>query len=69
MSDFTEPLTESRQRIRAAFDPALLRDLGHRLADLLGEHMQRVQGSEAAVLNWHDPLENVAFAGAMLDGE
>ncbi|MEE9602128.1 MAG: aminotransferase class I/II-fold pyridoxal phosphate-dependent enzyme [Thermoguttaceae bacterium] len=59
--------TEARRRIQAAFDPQLLKAAGHRLADMLGEHIGRIEQSEGAVLNWREPQENVDLAAAKLD--
>ena len=62
----TDPLAAARRRIAAAYDPALLADAGHRLADLLGTHFAAVQAGETPVLNWHPPAENAAVARAEL---
>lgn len=62
MSSNSEPLAGARSRIRAAYDPALVRDAGTRLAQLLSQHLQRVQNSEGVVLPWVNPRENVAAA-------
>ena len=63
-------ITTARQRIRAAYDPELFADAGAQLAKLLSDHMARVQASGAAVLNWNEAEENIAYAAAMLsEGE
>jgi L-2,4-diaminobutyrate decarboxylase len=66
MSSFPEELIEARKRIVAAYDPRLLTDAGHRLADLLGAHLARAEHSEGAVLPWLDPAEAIACAQAQL---
>lgn len=67
MSTDVEAQTQSRKRIRAAFDPALLRAAGHKLVELLAEHLAQVEDSGRAVLNWRDPRENVAAAADILN--
>ena len=67
MTDF-EGLTAARQRIAAAYDPALLRDAGHRLADLLAAHLARAEASEGAVLPWVEPAVGVLDAAAFVRG-
>lgn len=54
-------------RIRAAFHPNLLRDLGYRLVDRLSQHLESAQASEGRVLNWGEPLDYIAQAGRALD--
>lgn len=56
-------------RIRQAFSPGNLKELGHRLADILGRHMESVQASEGDVLNWNEPPENCRLASQFLDVE
>jgi len=63
----TDPETDVRRRIRAAYDPELLRSAGHQLTDLLSEHLARVEGSSESVLNWNEPPDNVAVANGRLD--
>ena len=53
-------------RIRAAFSSDRLRDLGHRLADLLSDQMSAVQNRETPVLNWADPRWVTELAGEFL---
>jgi L-2,4-diaminobutyrate decarboxylase len=53
-------------RIRQAYDPDRLRQLTHRLADLLGDHFRAIQQSEKKVLNWVEPQVNVDAAKRML---
>lgn len=64
----TEDLTEARRRIQAAYDPALLREAGHRLAETLSAHLERITHSRAAVLNWAEPEALIASAREMLYG-
>lgn len=57
-------LSAARRRISAAYDPRLIEAAGHRLADLLAEHLRSVQASESVVLNWSDPRELIEAAAA-----
>ncbi|MBS0205623.1 MAG: aminotransferase class I/II-fold pyridoxal phosphate-dependent enzyme [Planctomycetes bacterium] len=57
----------ARDRIRMAYDPALLRTAGERLAQELGRHMAFVQASGGSVLNWFSPQENIARATHLAD--
>ncbi len=66
MSIDSDSLTSARQRIQAAYDPALLRSAGHRLADLLGEHFEQIESSAKNVLNWVEPQANVDVAASFL---
>jgi L-2,4-diaminobutyrate decarboxylase len=61
-------LQEARQRIQAVYDPELIRSAGHRLMDLLADHLQEVESSQTEVLPWCDPPEIVQDATAMLAG-
>jgi L-2,4-diaminobutyrate decarboxylase len=63
-----DDLTAARQRIAAAYDPRLLGDAGHRLADLLAAHLARAQRSEGPVLPWVDPPDAIRDAAAILHG-
>jgi L-2,4-diaminobutyrate decarboxylase len=54
-------------RIREAFDPDRLRQLAHRLADLLGDHFTAIETSQKNVLNWAEPSENIAAAKRILN--
>lgn len=58
---------ERTRRIQAAFSPDRLQELGHRLADLLGEHLAAVQSRRTPVLNWSDPQMLSEAAGEFLD--
>ncbi|MHC4878933.1 MAG: pyridoxal phosphate-dependent decarboxylase family protein [Planctomycetota bacterium] len=53
-------------RIRAAYSPGSLRELGHRLAELLAGHMSSVQGRSTPVLNWANPPDLVDLASQCL---
>lgn len=55
-----------RQRIRPAYDPALLESAGSRLIELLSRHLSAVERREGPVLNWRPPAENLRAAGAEL---
>jgi L-2,4-diaminobutyrate decarboxylase len=63
-----EEMCEARRRIHLAYDPALLRETGRRMVDLLADHASKVQASAGDVLPWIDPPENVREAAACLDG-
>lgn len=56
---FASDLSAARRRIQAAYDPQLLRDAGHRLIELLAEHLASVEDSRGPVLPWVDPPDNV----------
>lgn len=62
MPNDQDSLREARARIAAAYDPKLVRQAGTRLAELLSEHLQRVQNSEGVVLPWVDPRQNIRDA-------
>ena len=62
-----DPLSDSRKRIQAAFDPELVKSAGHQLADLLAAHLADVEASGQSVLNWENPPENIARASQILD--
>ncbi len=57
---------EARQRVELAYDPQLLRDAGHRLVDLLSDHLAKAQASQGQVLPWHEPAENIRLAEAAI---
>ncbi|HID23730.1 MAG TPA: aminotransferase class I/II-fold pyridoxal phosphate-dependent enzyme [Planctomycetaceae bacterium] len=70
MTTETDWQEAARDRIRQAYDPELIRQAGHRLADRLAEHLQEVYRQRHDVLNWREPSENVAVAAEMLrEGE
>jgi L-2,4-diaminobutyrate decarboxylase len=63
-----EEMCEARRRIGLAYDPALLRESGRRMIDLLADHASKTQASAGKVLPWADPRESVQRAAACLDG-
>jgi L-2,4-diaminobutyrate decarboxylase len=65
MSDGVE-LLEARRRIARAYDPALLRVAGHRLVELVADHLGQAEACGGAVLPWREPAENVRCARAPL---
>jgi len=67
MTDNDDNLNSALERIQTAFDPELLRSLGHRMTDLLGDHLATVENSQAAVLNWEEPAVNIEVASKLLD--
>ena len=64
MSDASD-LAAARQRIQAAYEPELLRAAGHRLAELLADHLATFERSEGLVLPWCTPPDNVRQATAI----
>jgi L-2,4-diaminobutyrate decarboxylase len=58
----------ARRRIEAAYSPRLLETAGRTLVDLLAAHLQKVEQSKSAVLNWADPRASVAEAERLADG-
>ncbi len=56
-----------RERIRLAYDPALVRTAGNRLIEQLASHLSSVQASGERVLNWAEPPDNIALAGRVAD--
>jgi len=59
-------LAAARRRIETAYDPELLRAAGHRLADLLANHLATVEAAGGDVLPWRPPEENVRLAADLL---
>ncbi len=57
----------AQQRIKAAYDPELVRGAGHRLVEQLADHFQHVQASDGVVLPWREPAENVREAVQALE--
>lgn len=57
---------KARERIRAAYDPELLRGAGHRLVELLADHLSMVESVGEQVLPWFDPAANVERAAHVL---
>jgi L-2,4-diaminobutyrate decarboxylase len=66
MTTRTDTVDPARQRIRAAFDPALLQSAGESLIARLAEHLAEVESSGKSVLNWCDPLANSGAAKSFL---
>jgi L-2,4-diaminobutyrate decarboxylase len=64
-----DELIAARQRIAAAYDPCLLQDAGHRLADLLAANLARAERSEGSVLPWGEPPAAIREARALLHGD
>jgi L-2,4-diaminobutyrate decarboxylase len=60
-------IQDARQRVELAYDTKLLSAAGHRLIDLVAEHLLEAQASKGKVLPWCDPAENVRQAAAILD--
>lgn len=69
MTDPNDPLAGARQRIEAAYDPRLIQAAGRTMADLLSRHLEHVQHSESAVLNWADPQTYTAEAALIAGSE
>jgi len=75
MRNSNEPLSsrdrqdphEPSARIRAAFDPEQLSDLGHRLVELLGRQISSAQNRELPVLKWGEPRPLIELASGFLD--
>jgi L-2,4-diaminobutyrate decarboxylase len=65
MTVSNDSLDAARCRIQAAYDPSLIRSAGRILAERLGAHLQKVQNSESAVLNWAEPRTCIADAAAV----
>lgn len=55
------------ERIAEAFSPANLRELGHRLIELLSSHLEEVESSQGHVLNWNEPVSNMDRAAEILN--
>ena len=66
MSGEPSPLQAARERIRAVYDPELLRRSGRQLIDLLSNHLSKAEHSEIDVLPWRDPESNVRDAETVL---
>ncbi len=62
-----QPPDDAYRRIQAAYDPALLRDAGHRMAELLADYLSSAASSQEPVLPWRDPPANIRDADAFLD--
>lgn len=57
-----------RERIRAAYDPKLLKSACQRLSLQLGDHLANVYASGKNVLNWNLPEDNIARAADLASG-
>ncbi len=68
MDSEDDSLSIARDRVRLAYDPALLRTVGERLIGQLAGHLAAVQASTGRVLNWAAPTENIARATRIADG-
>ncbi len=60
-------ISAARNRIESAYSPELVREAGHRMIEMLAEHLGRVEASEGIVLPWLPPPENIAKADGLLD--
>ncbi|MEM8736729.1 MAG: pyridoxal-dependent decarboxylase, partial [Planctomycetota bacterium] len=50
------------QSIKAAYDTEAFRELGHRVIDMLADHLKASNANQhAQALPWHPPEEEVAF--------
>jgi L-2,4-diaminobutyrate decarboxylase len=59
-------LQEARRRVALAYDPDFLRAAGHRMVDLVTDHLAGAEASQGKVLPWCDPACNVRLAAAAL---
>ncbi len=66
MTPLPADLAAARHRIESAYDTELLRGAGHRLAELLANHLCAVQSGSGDVLPWHPPEECVRLAADLL---
>ena len=61
------PNEQARKRIRAAYDPQLLRRAGHLLVDQLSDHLAASQSGAGPVLPWNAPPDLVREAAEVRD--
>ncbi len=61
-------LKMAQQRLQAVYDPQQFRAAAQQWGELLAEHLERVQQRETRVLNWAEPVANIAEAERWLDG-
>ena len=47
--DTQQDLDDTRRRIEAVYDPELLRNVGHRMVDLLADHLTRAAAADAGL--------------------
>lgn len=66
MTDPSSELLSARQRIAAAYDPAVLQRSGEQVMAILGEHFQRVESRVGEVLSWHEPAAQVTYARRLM---
>jgi len=62
----TSATDEARRRIQAAYDPELVRNAGHKLVDLLADHLRGAESASGHVLPWCEPPDNVRRAAEVL---
>jgi L-2,4-diaminobutyrate decarboxylase len=60
-------LAAARRRIETAYDPELFGATGRKLIESLRQHLQTVEQSQARVLNWAHPRDNVAAAAEIAE--
>lgn len=59
--------TADRQSLIAlAYDPQLVEQAGHRLVEMLSEHLRVVESGQGPVLNWAEPARNIELAKSRL---
>jgi len=58
--------TNPSDRIRAAYDPELIRSTGRILVEKLADHFAHVRTDESKVLNWNEPGPNIEKAKRIL---
>ena len=61
-------LKMAQQRLRAVYDPQRFRAAAEQWGELLATHLEQVQQRETRVLNWAEPVANIAEAERWLDG-
>ena len=61
-------LKNAQHRLRAAYDPQRFRAAAEQWGGMLAAHLEQVQQRETRVLNWADPVSNIAEAERWLDG-
>ena len=66
MTHALSEIDAARQRVQAAYDPELLRSAGHRLIELLADHLCAVEAGTGDVLPWRHPAENIRLASELL---
>ncbi len=62
----TSPIDAARRRVQTAYDPELLRTAGHRLVELLADHLGTIEAGNGDVLPWRHPVENIQRASELL---